>query len=193
MPRKAPKHPDRVAEHRQEKERRRAADLATHSAQLAAALDQVSPLPGRQSHFRDALAPADDPNSPSPLQLRAEQQIRAIDKAIDALIEAHRNKTLLDVALELKKRPLHPLSTAGLVRRVIELSDQLDQPKQAATIRHAGKQAAMEWVRREWEKRGDKFTSASHFASSYATKVLEKFGVTVGRDAIRKRWIKGQL
>lgn len=108
-------------------------------------------------------------------------------------MEVHRDKTLLDVALELKATPLQLVVVAELIRRVIELTDRLKQPKQAAEIRHADRQAAMEWVHREWLNRSGDFTSASHFASSYVTKVKNKFGIEVGLGTIRTRWIKDRL
>jgi len=190
MPRKASKHPDRVAAHKQQKERKRVADLAMHGAQLAAVIDRVSPLPGRQSHFRDALRAADDPLALSQLQLRAEQQIRAIDQVIGVLVETHRDKTLLDVALHVKQEPLQALVVAGLIRRVIELSELRELPRQAAEIRHADTRAARKWVLREWLERAGDFNGASHFASIYVSKVKAKFGFDIGEHAIRTRWIK---
>lgn len=190
MPRKTPKHPERVAELAQLKERRIAADRAKHGTQLAAMLDKEQPLPAGQSHFRDAMPPADDPLAPSPLQLRAERQIRAIDLAIDDLVEAHRFMTVPEVGLSLIMKPLQTLVIAGLIRRVIELSDRIEQPKQAAEIRHADRQEAREWVRQEWQKRSAEFKGPSHFGRSYVSKVKNKFGLVVSWSTIRNTWIK---
>ena len=155
-------------------------------------LDQVSPLPGGQSHFRDALQPAASPLAPSPLQLRAEQQIRSIGHSIDVLVETHRDKTLLEVALDVKQKPLEALVVAGLIRRVIELVERRELPRQAAEIQHADRRAAMEWVHQEWLERSSYFRNPSHFASSYVVKVKDKFGLEIGCGSIRTRWIKGR-
>lgn len=192
MPRKTPKHPERVAELAQQKERRLAADRAKHGAQLAAMLDHEQPLPAGQSHFRDAMPLADDPLAPSPLQLRAEHQLRAIDMAIDDLIEAHRDMTLPEVTLSITTKPIQTIVIAGLVRRVIELAERIEQPKQAADIQHADRREAREWVRQEWLKRSAEFTRPTHFARNYVSKVKDKFGVVVSQKTIQDTWIKAR-
>lgn len=190
--RKLPKHPDRVDAVKAHRMALRSADRLRHISQLAAMLDRFEPRPDGKSHFADALPSAGDPLGLPALAQVEERQHAAVDAAVQTLVDAHRDKTLIEIGLELQRAPLRPLVAAGLVRSIIELETRLEQPKQAAVIRHADRTAARQWVQQEWQRRRTEFNdNKSRFAHAYVRKVLERFGVQVKEGTIRTDWIAG--